>query len=126
MREGDAVRPLFAQRTGSTPLFDPSSCDLVHEGLSAVLTRGTAASREGKKLSAETGAVGKTGTSGAVADAWFVGYTDSLVVCIWIGFPNESLPIFASGTGANLAFPLFERVVRSAPGDKPARVNWGK
>jgi penicillin-binding protein 1A len=43
---------------------------------------------------------GKTGTTDAFNDAWFVGYTPNLSTSTWVGFPNalQSMPGVAGGT----------------------------
>ncbi len=45
-------------------------------------------------------AAGKTGTTDAFNDAWFVGYTPKLATSTWVGFPNalQSMPGVAGGT----------------------------
>jgi penicillin-binding protein 1A len=45
-------------------------------------------------------AAGKTGTTDAFNDAWFVGYTPNLSTSTWVGFPNalQSMPGVAGGT----------------------------
>jgi penicillin-binding protein 1A len=45
-------------------------------------------------------AAGKTGTTDAFNDAWFVGYTPALVTSTWVGYPNalQSMPGVAGGT----------------------------
>ena len=45
-------------------------------------------------------AAGKTGTTDAFNDAWFVGYTPKLSTSTWVGFPNalQSMPGVAGGT----------------------------
>ena len=45
-------------------------------------------------------AAGKTGTTDAFNDAWFVGYTPKLATSSWVGYPNalQSMPGVAGGT----------------------------
>ena len=38
-------------------------------------------------------AAGKTGTTEESADAWFVGYTPHLATAVWLGNPNERIPM---------------------------------
>lgn len=38
-------------------------------------------------------AAGKTGTAQNYQDAWFVGYTPQLAAAVWVGFPNELIPM---------------------------------
>ncbi len=44
---------------------------------------------------------GKTGTTDDNTDAWFCGYTPDLAACVWIGFPDETRPLYnVAGVGA--------------------------
>jgi penicillin-binding protein 1A len=64
-------------------------------------------------------AAGKTGTTNDFNDAWFVGYTPSLVAGVWVGFdqPHTILP---NGFAADLAVPMWTRFMKEATkGDKP-------
>ena len=36
---------------------------------------------------------GKTGTTENYGDAWFVGYTPDLVTAVWVGYPNQLIPM---------------------------------
>ena len=49
---------------------------------------------------------GKTGTMDEYNDAWFVGYTPSLVSGVWVGF-DEKRPIGPGMTGARAALPIW-------------------
>ena len=51
-------------------------------------------------------ASGKTGTTEAQADAWFVGYTPHVSTAVWVGNPNERMPL--PGYGADLAAPIWQ------------------
>jgi len=41
---------------------------------------------------------GKTGTTEAHHDAWFVGYTEEIVAAVWVGFPEGNRPLEAPYT----------------------------
>ena len=86
-----------------------------------VLSHGTASLNA--KPMANGSIAGKTGTSSDIADVWFVGYTDTLTIAVWIGFHNNRNPIVRRGDAASLAYPLFEKIVRSSPEKFPAAVN---
>lgn len=44
---------------------------------------------------------GKTGTTDDHTDAWFCGYTPTLATCVWIGYPDETKPMYGvEGVGA--------------------------
>ncbi len=38
-------------------------------------------------------AAGKTGTAQNYEDAWFVGYTDYITTAVWMGHPDEKVPM---------------------------------
>jgi penicillin-binding protein 1A len=50
-------------------------------------------------------AAGKTGTTEEQSDAWFVGYTPHISTAVWVGNPNERVPL--PGYGADLAAPIW-------------------
>ena len=97
-----------------TQVASPAETYLVTSALEGVVTRGT-----GRALSAagRFGSVaGKTGTSNDWRDAWFVAYTPSLVVGVWVGFDDgRSLGL----TGADAALPIVERFLEGVdPADR--------
>ncbi|MDQ3572529.1 MAG: penicillin-binding protein [Actinomycetota bacterium] len=51
-------------------------------------------------------ASGKTGTTEAQADVWFVGYTPHVSTAVWMGNPNDRTPM--PGYGADLAAPIWQ------------------
>ena len=64
-------------------------------------------------------AAGKTGTTNDFNDAWFVGYTPTLVAGVWVGFdqPHTILP---NGFAADVAVPVWAKFMKAATrGDKP-------
>lgn len=110
-RYGEAV-----ESTGGaepTRVIDPAVAYLVTSTLEGVVARGT-----GRALSAGgrfEGIAGKTGTSNNWRDAWFVAYTPSLVVGVWVGFDDgRSLRM----TGASAALPIVARFLNEASSDE--------
>lgn len=57
-------------------------------------------------------ASGKTGTTEAQSDAWFVGYTPHVSTAVWVGNPNERVPL--PGYGADLAAPIWREYMVEA------------
>jgi len=97
-----------------TQVASPAETYLVTSALEGVVARGT-----GRALSAAGrfgGVAGKTGTSNDWRDAWFVAYTPSLVVGVWVGFDDgRSLGL----TGADAALPVVERFLEGVdPADR--------
>ena len=58
------------------------------QSLTEVLKSGTAAG-----IDIGRPAAGKTGTTDAKADAWFIGYTPQLTTAVWMGDPNQETPM---------------------------------
>jgi membrane peptidoglycan carboxypeptidase len=74
---------------------------------------GTRASIPGRAVA------GKTGTTDNYGDAWFVGYTPSLVVAVWVGYPNELRPMLTEFegrpvTGGTLPAQIWKEYMASA------------
>jgi penicillin-binding protein 1A len=61
---------------------------------------------------------GKTGTTNDFTDAWFIGYTPSLVAGAWIGF-DEKVTLGDKETGAKAALPIWMEFMREVLKDKP-------
>ena len=77
--------------------------------LRGVVERGTA--KKLKSLKVPLG--GKTGTTNDNYDAWFIGFSSSLVVGVYIGFDNpKTLGKFE--TGSKAALPIFKNFVENA------------
>jgi penicillin-binding protein 1A len=57
-------------------------------------------------------AAGKTGTTEENSDAWFVGYTPHVSTAVWVGNPNERIPL--PGFGAELAAPIWQEYMLKA------------
>jgi membrane carboxypeptidase/penicillin-binding protein len=56
---------------------------------------------------------GKTGTTNDFKDAWFVGFSPSLVAGVWVGF-DQPRPIGREAYGARYAAPLWTEFMRRA------------
>ena len=92
----------------------PESHDAVSADVAAVtvsmmrgvLDRGTAAAgyRAGFALA------GKTGTTDDYTDAWFIGFSPSLVIGVWVGY-DKKVTLGARETGARAALPIWSAVM---------------
>jgi len=63
-------------------------------------------------------AAGKTGTMDEYMDAWFVGFTPSLVAGVWVGY-DQKRPIGPSMTGARAALPVWTDFMLEATRGRP-------
>jgi penicillin-binding protein 1A len=73
----------------------------------------TAASSLGHELA------GKTGTVNDFTDAWFIGYTPSVVCGVWIGYSDQKKSLGQGESGASAALPFWLDFMREYLKDKP-------
>ena len=114
---------LVDDRPVTNRVLDRSITDKVNYALQQVVDRGSG-----------TGAAipqaqvwGKTGTTDAYGDAWFVGFTRQLTTAVWMGFPEgQSKPLYnihgvAKVNGGSLPAQIFKRFMAKAslPDDTP-------
>ncbi len=62
---------------------------------------------------------GKTGTTDDLADAWFVGFSPSVVAGVWVGF-DQKKSLGEGETGARAALPIWIDFMKTALKGKPA------
>jgi len=96
--------------------LDPVTSYLVTSLLKSVVDEGTGRGAKGlnKPLA------GKTGTTNNYVDAWFVGYSPSIVAGVWVGYDNAKASLGDKETGARAALPIWIGVMAKALADKPA------
>ncbi len=95
----------------------PGTAYLMSSMMADVMNRGTGsrARTEGFKLPA----AGKTGTTDDYGDAWFVGYTPTLVAGVWFGH-DEKKTIMNRGFAGTVAVPAWAQFMKQATeGQKP-------
>jgi penicillin-binding protein 1A len=56
---------------------------------------------------------GKTGTTSDYGDAWFIGYTPSVLTAVWVGFDDKS-SLGKDETGARAALPIWVSFMNQA------------
>jgi len=61
---------------------------------------------------------GKTGTTNDFTDAWFMGFTPSMTMGVWVGF-DEKVTLGATETGGKAALPIWLDVMQQYYKDKP-------
>jgi len=86
--------------------------------LEDVMDRGTAAAARGWGIRFPSG--GKTGTTDDFKDAWFVGFSSSIVAGVWVGF-DQPKTIAREGFGARFALPIWSDFMRRAVQRRPAQ-----
>lgn len=102
------------QKTKGELLADPKHITQLTQMLLGVVERGTA-----KKLqSLGFPVAGKTGTTNDYKDTWFIGYTDDLVIGVFVGFLAPK-SLGDKETGGRVAVPIFENFAKEAYKDLP-------
>jgi 1A family penicillin-binding protein len=94
-----------------TPAFKPTTSFLMASMLTDVINSGTA--YKARAAGFTLPAAGKTGTTNDYVDAWFVGFTPSLVAGVWVGF-DQPQTIVAGGYGGDLAVPVWAEFMKAA------------
>jgi penicillin-binding protein 1A len=79
-------RVLFTrQKSQLQPASNPAARAAIHDVLTSVVREGT-----GRAARINGPVEGKTGTSQSHKDAWFIGFTDDIVVGVWVGNDDNS------------------------------------
>jgi penicillin-binding protein 1A len=102
---------LLSGNSAPQRVVSESTAFIMSSMLSDVVNAGTATGvrRAGFTLPA----AGKTGTTNDYRDAWFVGYTPSLVTGVWVGY-DMPRTIMRNGYAAELAVPMWGRFMKAA------------
>ncbi len=91
------------------PVISPQTAFQMVSMLGDVLDRGTGAATRRWGVSFPAG--GKTGTTNDFKDAWFVGFTSSIVAGVWVGF-DQPKTIGREAYGARYAGPIWSDFMR--------------
>ena len=112
-REGD----ILYRRSGSGPglVVTPQALAGMNSMMKTVITHGTG---RAARLSRHP-AAGKTGTSQEYRDAWFIGYTSSLVAGVWVGNDDQKKKI-RRVTGGGLPARIWRDIMEPAHARLPA------
>ncbi|MVW80351.1 penicillin-binding protein 1A [Bordetella sp. 02P26C-1] len=84
--------------------IDPRTAFVMDDMLRGVATSGTAA--RARAILKRSDLAGKTGTTNESVDAWFSGYTPSLVATAWMGF-DQPKSLGSRETGGGVAMPIW-------------------
>jgi penicillin-binding protein 1B len=98
-------------RADGEQVASQSEAYLVTSALRGAVERGTGRSLRANGFSGAVAA--KSGTTNGFRDGWFIGYTPTLAVAVWVGFDDgQSLGL----PGSRVALPIFARFMTSATG----------
>jgi penicillin-binding protein 1A len=114
----------FRQPVDSERVIKPEVAYQMVSMLRDAVDRGTGSAVRGLGVRFPVG--GKTGTTNEFKDAWFVGFSSSIVVGVWVGY-DQPRTIATDGYGARYALPIWAdfmtraaRVRPSAEFERPA------
>lgn len=94
--------PVWTGRPSTSEVLSPEVAAMMTSVLEGVIQRGTA--RDARSL--DFPAAGKTGTTDDYSDAWFIGYTPTLVVGVWVGY-DQRRSLGRGETGGEAALPIW-------------------
>ncbi|MBM3512315.1 MAG: PBP1A family penicillin-binding protein [Alphaproteobacteria bacterium] len=111
----DRTGDVLYRRTGDGlgPIVAEAHVAAMNRMLGDVIARGT-----GKNAGFDRPAAGKTGTSSDFRDAWFVGYTTSVIAGVWVG--NDDGGAMNDVTGGGLPADIWRDVMIAAHDWNPA------
>ncbi len=113
---------IFRQAPPRTePVMDPAVAYVVTDMLEDVVNRGTGTAV--RAVGYRGVAAGKTGTTSAGRDVWFVGYTPELVGVIWMGL-DEPSTILPGAAGGSLVAPVWGRMMARRARVRPDPGHW--
>ena len=116
VEDGDG-HVLYSADPSSTRAIADTTAFLMSSMLADVINAGTGA--RARTLGFTLPAAGKTGTTNDFNDAWFIGFTPSLVTGVWVGF-DQPRTILPNGFAADVAVPLWAGFMKGATkGDRP-------
>ncbi len=110
--QGDQGTVLYRRRQVDEPVLEPGVVRAMTAMLQTTVSRGT-----GRQAALRRFVAGKTGTSGDHRDAVFVGFTDEIVVGVWVG--NDDGRPMQRVTGGGLPAQIFREFILAAYGDEP-------
>jgi 1A family penicillin-binding protein len=105
-RAGDLLLQIHAERE---QILSPDVAFQMVTMLQDVVDRGTGAAA--RRFGVQGAVGGKTGTTNDYHDAWFVGFSSSVVAGVWVGF-DQPARIRDAGSGARVALPIWSDFMR--------------
>ena len=102
-------RVLYSSDSLPVQAMKPETAYIITNLLKGVIERGTGwkARELGRPVA------GKTGTTNDYRDAWFIGYTPSLVAGVWVGFDDQR-SLGPKATGSRAALPIWLDFMKQA------------
>jgi penicillin-binding protein 1A len=105
------------------PVIPPRTASLTSTLLRHVVTRGHAPAIRSTGLPA----AGKTGTSSATMDTWFIGYTSRWMTSAWMGDDLRERPLGQKDAAFMLTVPMFARYMTEVATGQPLQdIPWAR
>lgn len=98
---------LERQMVQTAQALNPAMAYLITYALEGVFQRGTAIAGRAIPLPK----AGKTGTTNDYTDAWFIGYTPSFTIGVWIGYDTKK-PLGKRMPGGRAALPVWMKIAK--------------
>lgn len=111
-------RQVFDRTTEREQVIGAPAAFQMTSMLRDVVERGTGASA--RTLGVRGPVAGKTGTTDDYRDAWFVGFSTSVVVGVWVGF-DQPATIGRDAYGARVALPIWADFMKRTARQLPPR-----
>lgn len=96
-------------------VISPQTAFLITDLLQGVVREGTGT--RAKEL--RRPAAGKTGTTNEMKDAWFIGYTPSVLTGVWVGYDDQNVLLGKGETGGRAACPIWVNFMKEYLKDGP-------
>jgi len=112
---GDRMTQIHSQRE---QILSPEVAFQMVTMLRDVVDQGTGARVRGLGVRGPVG--GKTGTTSEYRDGWFVGFSRSVVVGVWVGF-DQPQTIREGASGARIALPIWSEFMRRTAAALPPK-----
>jgi 1A family penicillin-binding protein len=110
-------RQVLDRQVDREQIISPAVAFQMTSMLRDVIERGTGA--PARALGVRGAVAGKTGTTDDYHDAWFVGFSTSVVVGVWVGF-DQPASIGRDAYGARVALPIWADFMKRTTRQLPA------
>ncbi len=101
----------------AAPVISPRTAWLTSTLLRHVVTKGHAPAIRNAAIMA----AGKTGTSSATMDVWFIGYTSRWMTTAWVGDDLRQRPLGAKDAAFMITVPMFARYINEVTVGQPLK-----
>jgi penicillin-binding protein 1A len=101
----------------AAPVIPPRTAWLTSTLLRHVVTKGHAPAIRNASIMA----AGKTGTSSATMDVWFIGYTSRWMTTAWVGDDLRQRPLGAKDAAFMITVPMFARYINEVTVGQPLK-----